>query len=153
MVFKEIKHTVAYAVDTLPTVSQCCRRMIVALHRTQTVVEVYFVIKVVELTTEKEIPVKVDVVDFGYKQQVGESCLDLWYRPFPKFQRHHKHHVASECINPFGRPIPQYVQHFKPGRGDRGEMAAAIAVVNTIVEFYGLIPVVAGWECIETVVA
>ena len=109
MVFKEIKHTVADAIDTLPTVSQCCRRMIVALHRTQTVVEVYFVIKVVELTTEKEIPVKVDVVDFGYETDIGIVVAYGGNSPLPELEWHHVHHIAAEAVDSFGGPIAQYV--------------------------------------------
>ncbi len=102
---------------------------------------------------EQEVAIQVHIINLGDELDVGIGILYLRNCPFPKVEWHHEHHVASECIDSFGSPIAQDMEHFEPCGGDGGEVACAVAVVDPIVEFHSLIPVVARGECIEAVVA
>ena len=69
---------------------------------------------------------------------------------------HHLGHVATEAVDAFRCPKLQDGCHLMPsvwGRGIVGAASAGVAVVDTVVELHGLVPVGGAWAIIEMVVA
>ena len=74
----------------------------------------------------------------------------------PECGRHHLSHIATESVNTHGCPIHQYIGHLAPCVGHWCEVlrtSTSIEIVNTIVEFDSLIPIVHTGRSIEMVIS
>ena len=76
--------------------------------------------------------------------------------PCPEGGRHHLCHVTTEGIDTLGSPEEQDIRHLIPCIGDRQEMlrtTAGITIVDAVVEFHGLIPVITVWCISKTIIS
>ena len=119
---------------------------------TQRVVESYLVVEVVEASLIDEAAVEVGLVYLANEYDAGILCLNLGHCPLPEFHGCELHHIATEAVDLLRCPVEQNLQHLYPGVGYGCELMYAGAVVDAVVELYGVEPVVAvGYA--ETVVA
>ena len=79
--------------------------------------------------------------------------LDLRYGPMPELQRHHEHHITSESVYSLGSPEPQDMQHLEPSIRNRVEMLGVVTIVDAVIQFYGVVPIVLPGECVEAIIA
>ena len=153
MVLKEIEHVACNAIDGLPAVGEACCRYVVALYSAESIVEVDFVVEIVETAVIDVVAIEAYVVDFGDEYHMRVFFLHKRYCPFPELHGHHVSHVAAETVDSFGAPESEDVEHLEPCvRGGR-EVPGAVTVVDAIVELNGLVPVVASRESGEAVVS
>ncbi len=153
MVFEEIEHVATDAFHGLPAVGKLCGRHVVALYASESVVEVYLVVEIIESAIFYEVAVERHVVYLGDEHYMGIAFAYVGYYPLPEFKGHHVGHVASETVNSHVAPVAQYGVHVVPCARYRVEMVGVVAVVDTVVELYSLVPVVLRRKCREAVVA
>ncbi len=108
MVLKEIEHVRPYAFDGLPARCQVRSRKLVAFDSAQGIVEVYFIVEVIESRGDER-TIESHVVDFGYETDIGIVVAYGGNSPLPELEWHHVHHIAAEAVDSFGGPIAQYV--------------------------------------------
>lgn len=153
VVLKEIEHVGRYPLHSLPARGELGRRSVAALYATQGVVEIHLVVKVVEPAYGYEVAVQPHIIYLGDKGHMREMLLDVGDSPLPELQRYHVDHVAAESIDTLGRPVAQDVEHLEPGVGYRREMVATVAVVHSVIKFYGIVPVAMARESGKAVIA
>ena len=89
------------------------------------------------------VAIECGIIDLGNENELGIGRFHLRQRPFPELHRHHLRHVASESVHAFLSPECEYVSHLLPCVRRRVEVAcSASAVVHSVVQFHGLVPVV-----------
>ena len=144
VIFEEVEHVVLDVVRGLPSVGDGGRRRLPTHHSPQSVVKSHLVIKVVEPSFVDIAAIEVGIVDLSNEVDVRIGAFDLGNGIVPKLHRHHLDHVAAEGIHAFRSPEEQDVHHLVPSAGRGGKvLAASAAIVDAIVQFDGLIPVVA----------
>ena len=153
VIFKEIEHMGADAVDRLPTIGDLRRRDVMTLDAAKLVVEVHLIIKIVEAASEDIVAIDIHIIQLGNKLDFRIFLFHIRDCPFPKLHRHHMHHIATEAIHTLCRPKAQNVEHLQPSVGDRTEMGSTVTVVDAVVEFHSLIPIILSGKGIKTIVA
>ena len=155
VVLKEVEHVILYVVSVLPAPRYAVGRAALAHHVTKAIIHAHLVVQVVE--TRGHIPViLVRVVDLTDEDELRETLLHYARGISPKFRRHHLRHVAAEAVDAFLRPKEQDVGHLLPRVGHGGEVMASatgIAIVDTVVELYRLIPIILARLGVKLVVA
>ena len=92
------------------------------------------------------------IVNFSDKANII-NLLHLRDHPVPEFNRNHFRHIAPETVHPFSRPEKQDIQHLRPCIGNRIEMrGTAVHIINTIIQFDRLIPIVLSGTGAEAIV-
>ena len=144
----------AQLAQVLPHTGNLGGRLLTADDADERVVEAYLVVQVVKLAVLDVVVVFPRVVHLGNEDDVGIPLLDDGYHPAPELEGHHLGHVATEPVDTLLGPEEQDVAHLEPGGGEGVEVGAApVKVIDTVVELYGLVPVVACGVGIEAVVA
>ncbi|OAV74815.1 hypothetical protein Barb7_01630 [Bacteroidales bacterium Barb7] len=142
VVFEEVQHTVLYVFQTLPATGDAGSGSLSADNGTKGIVKSHFIIKIVELPRMDIVPVFIRIIDFGNEQN-AVPLLNLRDDPLPKLNGHHLRHIATEGINAFPRPEAENIQHFQPCIGQRVKVAgAAMDIINAVVQFDSLVPVI-----------
>ena len=155
MILKKIEHVVADIIHYLPLVSDTGCRTLTTNHATQAIIHSYFVIKIIE-TSLYIVAVLVRIINLADNHDVRILRLQNLCGVGPECSRHHLCHVAAEAIHTLTCPEEQNIGHLAPGAWHRLVMidsASGIAIIHTIVELHGLIPVVATRAVVETVIS
>ena len=119
---------------------------------TERVVHSHLVVEVVEARSEV-VAVLGRIIHFANENLVGIGELHLVGGPQPEGGRHHLRHVATEAVDTLCSPEQQDVGHLAPRVGDGHEMShTTCIVVDAVVQFDGLVPVVHAWGIVEAVV-
>ena len=145
----------ADVVGGLPFVGDGRCRTVAANHVAQTVVHTHLVVEQVEARAQI-VAVLVRIIDLANELDVGIAELHLVGGPCPEGGGHHLGHVAAEGIHALLCPEEQDVGHLVPSVGNGIVVlrtSAGITVVDAIVQFHGLVPVVARRTVAEAVVA
>ena len=133
VILEEVEHAVAYAFGYVPAMGdECCRSKSAgdASHR---VVEIYFIVEIVEMTIEEILTIDVAIVDFGDENHIGVLFFYLRNHPIPELHGHHKSHVASEAVDALFYPILYDMEHFLPSVGDGREVPSVVGIVDAVV--------------------
>ena len=101
MVFKEVEHVRRNTFHSLPTVCNGSSRVVRTHHTSQSIIEINFVVEVIEAALFDEITVELYIIYFSNEFDVRVVILHVRYCPLPKFQRNHVYHVATESIDTF----------------------------------------------------
>ena len=62
------------------------------------VVEVYFVVKIIETSAIDKVSIYVWFVNFRNEDDIWKIFFDVTYCPIPEFYRHHFCHIAAETV-------------------------------------------------------
>ena len=108
MIFQEVEHPVADAVDTLPAGGKLCGRHVISLDTNESIVEIDLVIEIIEATIVEERTIGIDIIYFTDKDNLGIILLDLRNRPMPELSRHHKDHIAAEAVDTLRSPETEH---------------------------------------------
>ena len=155
VVLQEVEHVRADIVGGLPFVGDGSSRPTAADHIAHTVVHAHLVVEQVESGMEIA-TVLLRIIDLADKLNLRIAELHLIRGPRPEGSGHHLGHVATECIHALLGPEEQNVGHLIPSVGYGVEVfrtSTGIAVVNAVVEFHGLVPVVARGTIGKTIIA
>ena len=125
-----------------------------ALYASESVVEVYLVVEIIESAIfYGEVAVERHVVYLGDEHYMGIAFAYVGYYPLPEFKGTMWAMSHRKPSTPHVAPVAQYGVHVVPCARYRVEMVGVVAVVDTVVEFYSLVPVVLRRKCREAVVA
>ena len=143
VVLEECEHVGAYVRCVLQGVCDGVGRYLPAHYSFECVVKAYLVVKVVEATVLDECAVYVGLVYLANKYNAREFLFYLGNGPCPELNGCHLYHVATETIDTTACPVAQNLQHLDPCIGNGRELAVARTVVDTVIQFHGVVPVVA----------
>ena len=155
VVLQEVEHVRTDIVGSLPFVGDGSSRPTATDHIAHTIVHAHLVVEQVESGMEIA-TVLLRIIDLADKLNLRIAELHLIRGPRPEGSGHHLGHVATECIHALLGPEEQDVGHLIPSVGYGVEVfrtSTGIAVINAVVEFHGLVPVVGRRTVGETVVA
>ena len=153
VVFHEVEHAIAQFAQILPATRNVGSRLLMADDADEGVVEAYLIVQVVEPTVLDVVVVFPRIVYFGNEDDMGVFLLDDRYHPAPELEGYHLGHIATETVNTLLGPEEEDVAHLEPGGGEGVEVGAStLAVVDTVVELYGLVPVVACGVSVKAVI-
>ena len=139
----------------LPFMSDTGSRALTPNHTTQAIIHSHLIIKIIE-TCLHIVAVLVRIIYLTYYNNVRILRFQYLRSIRPECSRHHLCHIAAETIYTLACPIKQDIRHLAPCIWHRLIMIASasrITIIYTIVEFHGLIPVVAARTVVETVVS
>ena len=153
MILEEIEHVLANIVSLLPSCGDGVDTLATTHHIAQRIVHANLIVEIVEACT-KIVAILSRVINLANKQHIRIAILDLIGSPAPESSWHHLGHIATEAIDTLRCPEQQDISHLIPRVGNRTEVPhPACIVVETIVKFYGLVPVVHARRIVETIVA
>ena len=154
MILKEIEHVLADIIHHLPLMGDAGCRTLAANHTTQTIVHAHLVVEIIEACLHV-VAILVRIIHLADNHDVRILRLQNLCGVGPECSRHHLCHVAAEAIHTLTCPEEQNIGHLAPGAWHRLVMiasASGIAIIHTIVELHGLIPVVATRAVVKAVV-
>ena len=121
-------------------------------HIANHIVHTNLIVEVIETCT-KIVAILSWVINLADKHDIRIAELDLISSPLPESCRHHLGHIATESVDALRGPEQQDISHLIPGVGNRIEVTNTTSiVVETIVKFNCLVPVVHTWGIMETIV-
>ena len=143
MILKEIEHVGTQRVSLLPLLRDVHSRLTTFGNGTQTVVHTYLIIQIIEVSLLDVGGISLRIVNLGNKNNFGMLRLHLRDSPTPELNRNHLCHVATETVDALRCPVLKDVEHHLPGARYWIEVRSTIVkIIDTIVEFNGLIPIV-----------
>ena len=138
----------------LPFMSDTGSRALTPNHTTQAIIHSHLIIKIIE-TSLHIVAVLVRIIYLTDYNNVRILRFQYLRSIRPECSRHHLCHIAAETIYTLACPIKQDIRHLAPCIWHRLIMIASasrITIIHSIVEFHGLIPVVAARTVVKAVV-
>ena len=155
MVLQEVEHVLTDIIHHLPLVSDAGRRTLTTNHAAKAIVHAHLVVEIIE-TRFHVVAILVRIIYLADNDDMRILRLQNRCSVRPECSWHHLCHIAAESIHTLACPVEQDIRHLAPGAWHRLVVIASatcIAVIHTIVELHGLIPVAATRMVVETVIS
>ena len=153
VVLGEVAHRCLVATDSITHGGEVGCITFALAEGDEEVIDPDFVVEIVKASTQI-FPIAVGLINLGEKEDLWVLLAYRGDRPRPEGWRYELGHIAAEAIDTTPSPVAEDVAHLHPRVGDGiGVQTAPSAVVYTVVELHGLVPVVDAGVGTEAVVA
>ena len=153
VVLCEVAHRGLVAADSITHGGEVGSITLALAEGNEEVIDPDLVIQIVKASTQI-FPIAVGLINLGEKEDLWVLLAYRGNRPRPEGGRDELSHIAAEAIDAATSPVAEDVAHLHPRVGDGiGVQTAPSAVVYTVVELHGLVPVVDAGVGTEAVVA
>ena len=153
VVLSEVAHRCLVAADSITHSGEVSRITLTLAEGNEEVIDPDLVIEIVKASTQI-FSVAVRLINLGEKEDLWVLLAYRRNRPRPEGGRDELGHIAAEAIDATTSPVAEDVAHLHPRVGvGIGVQTAPSAVVYTVVELHGLVPVVDAGVGTEAVVA